>query len=82
MNAPSRYPGARVSSTGRRTVARAVATDHDWDLRFSSVDIMIAALEGLSDEDLKGVALLAQHFSEAIGCLQLQRDAARRREST
>lgn len=62
-----------VSDGGRELLARVVSIDHDWALRFSSEDMLIAALSDLHDDDLEGAYLLAHHMTEAIGCVELRR---------
>lgn len=75
-----------VSEAGRQTLGSAVSIDHDWALPASSVDMLIAALGNLSDDDMDGAYLLACHLQEAIACIQIRRDmeadAAQQEEST
>ena len=75
----------RLSNVGRALVTGAVEIRHDWDLPFSSVDMLIDALGSLSDDDLEAAHLLASHLREATCCLLIRRetarDEARRRQS-
>lgn len=70
-------PARRVSEPGRKTLADTVTIDHDWALRFSAEDMLIEAADRLSDEDLEGAYLLAEHLRGAIACVQIRRDMAR-----
>jgi hypothetical protein len=66
-----------VSEAGRATLAGAVSLDWDWAMPFSSVDRLIAAMEGLSDADLEAARLLAGHLEEAITSVLIRRDTAK-----
>jgi hypothetical protein len=71
-----------VSPPGRAALAAAVSIDHGWDLPMSSVDLLIAAVENLSDADLEAAHLLAGHLEEAINCVLIRRDTAKLTLST
>jgi hypothetical protein len=66
-----------LSNAGRALVAEAVQIRHDWDLPFSSVDMLIDALGPLGDDDLEAAHLLASHLREATCCLLIRRETAR-----
>lgn len=69
----------RLSNAGRALLAEAVEIQHDWDLPASSFDMLIDALANLSDDDLEAAHLLAYHLHEAVTCLLIRRDGAKRR---
>jgi hypothetical protein len=66
-----------VSEAGRQLLASAVQIDHDWSLPASSEDLLIAAVQDMSDEDLDGAVLLAHYLYEAVVCVQIRRDMQR-----
>lgn len=76
----SSLPRRRVSPAGQQSLTAAVSIDHDWSLPASSVDKLIEAVAGMSDDDLEAASLLVQSLGEAITCNLIRRDTARRLE--
>jgi hypothetical protein len=69
-------PRQALTDAGRKTLADAVAIDHDWSLPASGMDKLIAALADLTDEDLEIARLAAHYLNEAAVCVQIERDMA------
>lgn len=63
-----------ISLAGRQVLAGAVSRDHDWDLPHSGLDNLIAALSGISTDDLEAAAILADRLGESITCVLIRRD--------
>lgn len=68
----------RITDSGRETLSRAVAIDHDWALPASSGDILIEALDGMSTADLEAARMLAYHLGDVVAALLIRRDMAER----
>jgi hypothetical protein len=80
MGSPDQKPlfaRRAVSEAGRRTLAAAVSTDHNWDYPFSGVDKFIAALDDLADADLDPARLHIHYLEEALTCVWLARTSLR-----
>lgn len=69
----------RISATGREILRAAVSADHDWMYRFSSEDLMIAAVAGLSDEDLIAAREMVYYLAQGLDIAQIRRDMQRDR---
>lgn len=63
-----------ISDAGRASLAAAVSTDRDWNLRASAEDTLIEALGSLSDDDLEAAAIAAHILTEAVACVLIRRD--------
>jgi hypothetical protein len=68
-----------ISEAGRKILRAAVSLDHDWVYRFSSENLMIQAVAGLSDEDLVAAREMVRYLVEGLDVAQIRREIHRDR---
>jgi hypothetical protein len=68
-------PGGHLSPAARQALTAEIAADRDWSLVHAPTVLLVAALDGLTVQDLQAVQQLARHLDEAakVGLRKLGR---------